>query len=115
MFLSFLWVWQVYLEKPGAPTVAELESMATLAEAKGVKVFMGYNKNVTKVRALHRVHIEDDAWGVWVLNHSQSYTVVISLGHAQMPVDPRPNFVPSLLLLSLLRRVPVFVFVFVCC
>jgi predicted dehydrogenase len=38
----------VYLEKPGAPTVAELESMAKEAEKAGVEVLMGYNKNVCK-------------------------------------------------------------------
>eukprot|EP00325_Prymnesiales_sp_UTEX-LB-985_P009956 CAMPEP_0174701018 /NCGR_PEP_ID=MMETSP1094-20130205/5787_1 /TAXON_ID=156173 /ORGANISM="Chrysochromulina brevifilum, Strain UTEX LB 985" /LENGTH=384 /DNA_ID=CAMNT_0015898597 /DNA_START=77 /DNA_END=1231 /DNA_ORIENTATION=+ len=37
----------VYLEKPGAPTVAELESMREYAKEKGVSVYMGYNKNVT--------------------------------------------------------------------
>lgn len=37
----------VYLEKPGAPTVAELEEMRAYAKEKGVSVFMGYNKNVT--------------------------------------------------------------------
>lgn len=38
----------IYLEKPGAPTVAELESMKTEADAAGVEVLMGYNKNVCK-------------------------------------------------------------------
>jgi len=38
----------VYLEKPGAPTVAELQSMAAEAEGAGVEVLMGYNKNVAK-------------------------------------------------------------------
>ena len=38
----------IYLEKPGAPTVAELEQMAKEAEAAGVEVLMGYNKNVCK-------------------------------------------------------------------
>jgi predicted dehydrogenase len=38
----------VYLEKPGAPTVTELEAMAKEAEGAGVKVLMGYNKNVCK-------------------------------------------------------------------
>ena len=38
----------VFLEKPGAPTVGELEDMASYASSKGVGVFMGYNKNVTK-------------------------------------------------------------------
>lgn len=38
----------IYLEKPGAPTVAELEQMKKEAEAAGVEVLMGYNKNVCK-------------------------------------------------------------------
>jgi len=38
----------VYLEKPGAPTVAELEQMAKESQAAGVEVLMGYNKNVAK-------------------------------------------------------------------
>lgn len=38
----------IYLEKPGAPTVAELEAMKEHAEAAGVEVLMGYNKNVCK-------------------------------------------------------------------
>jgi predicted dehydrogenase len=38
----------VYLEKPGAPTVAELEQMQKEAEDAGVEVLMGYNKNVCK-------------------------------------------------------------------
>lgn len=37
----------IYLEKPGAPTVQELENMQDLAKERNVKVFMGYNKNVT--------------------------------------------------------------------
>ncbi len=37
----------MYLEKPGAPTVAELEEMRAYAKSKGVPVYMGYNKNVT--------------------------------------------------------------------
>lgn len=36
----------VYLEKPGAPTVAELQKMKEEAAAAGVAVLMGYNKNV---------------------------------------------------------------------
>eukprot|EP00339_Tiarina_fusa_P023285 CAMPEP_0117011164 /NCGR_PEP_ID=MMETSP0472-20121206/9654_1 /TAXON_ID=693140 ORGANISM="Tiarina fusus, Strain LIS" /NCGR_SAMPLE_ID=MMETSP0472 /ASSEMBLY_ACC=CAM_ASM_000603 /LENGTH=368 /DNA_ID=CAMNT_0004713879 /DNA_START=37 /DNA_END=1143 /DNA_ORIENTATION=+ len=38
----------IYLEKPGAPTVAELEKMRDEAKAAGVAVLMGYNKNVCK-------------------------------------------------------------------
>jgi len=37
----------VYLEKPGAPSVKELEDMKSYAKSKGVPVYMGYNKNVT--------------------------------------------------------------------
>ena len=38
----------IYLEKPGAPTVAELEAMRDEAAGAGVEVLMGYNKNVCK-------------------------------------------------------------------
>jgi predicted dehydrogenase len=38
----------IFLEKPGAPTVAELQKMKDDAEAAGVGVLMGYNKNVCK-------------------------------------------------------------------
>jgi predicted dehydrogenase len=38
----------IYLEKPGAPTVAELSAMRDEAKAAGVTVLMGYNKNVCK-------------------------------------------------------------------
>jgi predicted dehydrogenase len=38
----------IYLEKPGAPTVAELEQMKKNADDAGVEVLMGYNKNVCK-------------------------------------------------------------------
>lgn len=36
----------ILLEKPGAPTVSELEAMATEARAKGIPVFMGFIKNI---------------------------------------------------------------------
>jgi len=38
----------IMLEKPGAPTVTELESMQAEAKDAGVEVLMGYNKNVCK-------------------------------------------------------------------
>jgi len=38
----------IYLEKPGAPSVAELEAMKKEAEKENVTVLMGYNKNVCK-------------------------------------------------------------------
>jgi predicted dehydrogenase len=37
----------IYLEKPGAPSVAALEEMKAEAVKEGVKVYIGYNKNVT--------------------------------------------------------------------
>jgi len=37
----------IYLEKPGASTVKELEEMKELADSNNVKVYLGYNKNVT--------------------------------------------------------------------
>jgi len=38
----------IYLEKPGAPSVAELSDMRAQASEAGVSVLMGYNKNVCK-------------------------------------------------------------------
>jgi len=38
----------IYLEKPGATTVAELETMKKQAAASNVEICMGYNKNVCK-------------------------------------------------------------------
>ena len=38
----------IYLEKPGATTVAELETMKKQAAAANVEICMGYNKNVCK-------------------------------------------------------------------
>jgi len=49
----------IYLEKPGAPTVTELEEMMGRASAHGVTVLMGYNKNVAKYVASVRKHAAD--------------------------------------------------------
>lgn len=38
----------IYLEKPGAPTVEELEGIRGLAVSANVPILMGYNKNVCK-------------------------------------------------------------------
>eukprot|EP00548_Thalassiothrix_antarctica_P004125 CAMPEP_0194144836 /NCGR_PEP_ID=MMETSP0152-20130528/13839_1 /TAXON_ID=1049557 /ORGANISM="Thalassiothrix antarctica, Strain L6-D1" /LENGTH=364 /DNA_ID=CAMNT_0038844849 /DNA_START=6 /DNA_END=1100 /DNA_ORIENTATION=- len=38
----------IYLEKPGAPSVTELENMRDRAKEKGITVLMGFNKNVAK-------------------------------------------------------------------
>lgn len=37
----------IYLEKPGAPTVRALKAMRDVAAAAGVRVYMGFNKNVS--------------------------------------------------------------------
>jgi len=42
----------IYLEKPGAPTVAELEEMDKYSKAKGVAVCMGFNRNYSKYVSL---------------------------------------------------------------
>merc|ERR1719197_1290426 len=50
----------VYLEKPGAPSVAELEDMESYAQANGVAVFMGFNRNFSKyVRQAHDFMTKD--------------------------------------------------------
>jgi predicted dehydrogenase len=44
----------IFLEKPGAPSLAELENMMNDAQNAGVNVFMGFNKNVSKYVAKTR-------------------------------------------------------------
>ena len=44
----------IFLEKPGAPSLAELEKMKNDAQKAGVNVFMGFNKNVSKYVAKTR-------------------------------------------------------------
>jgi predicted dehydrogenase len=44
----------IFLEKPGAPSLAELEKMMNDAQNAGVNVFMGFNKNVSKYVAKTR-------------------------------------------------------------
>jgi len=65
----------VYLEKPGAPTVAELEEMREYAKAKGVPVYMGYNKNVTPYvrKALEVAKQTPGSTTTYV--HNNAYTV----------------------------------------
>ena len=44
----------IYLEKPGAPTVAELQQMKDEAEKAGIEVLMGYNKvSLLVISSLH--------------------------------------------------------------
>lgn len=49
----------IYLEKPGAPTVGELEVMKGEAADAGVTVLMGYNKNVCKYVSNVRDYAKD--------------------------------------------------------
>jgi len=52
----------IYLEKPGAESVVELEAMEALAKEKGVSVFMGFNRNFSKyVRLAHEFMDKKDA------------------------------------------------------
>jgi predicted dehydrogenase len=64
----------VYLEKPGAPTVAELETMAAFADAHGAKVYMGYNKNVTKYVTLALACEAAHPGAVTAFHHNNTYT-----------------------------------------
>ena len=64
----------IYLEKPGAPTVAELEEMKAFAASKGVPVFMGYNKNVTPY-VLKALEFElANAGAMTTFVHNNAYT-----------------------------------------
>jgi len=65
----------IYLEKPGAPSVVELQEMADYAKSKGVKVYLGYNKNVTPYvqKALKKSRTVDGAHVQFV--HNNSYGV----------------------------------------
>lgn len=53
----------ILLEKPGAPSVAELESMAAFASDRGVPVFMGFIKNIAQYvsSALEVASANDDS------------------------------------------------------
>lgn len=66
----------IYLEKPGAPTVAELEKMRDEAAAAGVTVKMGYNKNVCKyvTRAREYADANDGSHVTFVSNNAYENT-----------------------------------------
>ena len=63
----------VFLEKPGAPTVAELESMQTAAKEKNVEVFMGFNKNVSSYLERARAFAEKEADANVTFLHNNNY------------------------------------------
>eukprot|EP01083_Nonionella_stella_P140474 430850_1 len=66
----------IYLEKPGAPTVAELQAMKEEAEEAGVEVLMGYNKNVCKyvTKARDFASTVDDGHVTFVSNNTYEPT-----------------------------------------
>ena len=64
----------IFLEKPGAPTVEELETMSAASTAAGVGVFMGFNKNVTKYVKMGREALAKVPGGEFTLVHHNSYT-----------------------------------------
>mmetsp|Transcript_15570 Transcript_15570/g.22992 ORF Transcript_15570/g.22992 Transcript_15570/m.22992 type:complete len:439 (-) Transcript_15570:257-1573(-) len=65
----------IFLEKPGAPTVAKLEEMKKLANSKGVKVYLGYNKNVTPY-VQKALKLSSEVPGSTVLfRHNNSYKI----------------------------------------
>jgi len=63
----------VFLEKPGAPTVGELERMKADAAAAGVEIFMGFNKNVTKYVTKGREALAKTPGGDFTLVHHNAY------------------------------------------
>lgn len=63
----------VFLEKPGAPTVSELEDMAAKGKAAGVETYMGYNKNVTEYVTKGREALAKVSDGHFVLVHHNAY------------------------------------------
>ena len=64
----------VYLEKPGAPTVGELEGMAEHAEAQGAAVYMGYNKCVTAYVTGALAAEKEHPGATTVYHHNNAYT-----------------------------------------
>lgn len=66
----------IYLEKPGAPTVTELETMKQKAADVGVTVLMGYNKNVCKYVSKVREHAAtvDNSHVTFVSNNTYENT-----------------------------------------
>jgi len=63
----------VYLEKPGAASVEELQSVADFAKANGVPVWMGYNKNVSGYIAKARAfacHAGDEVSSISLVHHN---------------------------------------------
>lgn len=62
----------VYLEKPGAPTVQELEQMNEKARKACVTVLMGFNKNVAKYSTKTREEAKKGGKVIFVHNNNYS-------------------------------------------
>jgi predicted dehydrogenase len=63
----------IFLEKPGAPSVAELELMKTKADEFGVSVFMGFNKNVSKFVSKTRAYAKSHPGTNVTFLHNNNY------------------------------------------
>jgi predicted dehydrogenase len=70
----------IYLEKPGAPTVAELEAMRETANSHNVTVLMGYNKNVCKFVTKAREYAREHGGHVTFVSNNSYENTPASLG-----------------------------------
>lgn len=63
----------IFLEKPGAPSVEELEIMKNNAQAMGVDVYMGFNKNVSKYQNKAREYAKNHQGMNVTFLHNNNY------------------------------------------
>eukprot|EP01082_Thalassiosira_pseudonana_P002678 g3125.t1 g3125 contig12:1473055-1474309(-) len=63
----------IFLEKPGAPSVSELNAMMESAKTKGVSVFMGFNKNVSKFATKAREYANNHPGTNVTFVHNNNY------------------------------------------
>lgn len=63
----------IFLEKPGAPSVSELEKMRDKAKDLGVSVFMGFNKNVSKFVSKSREYAKSHPKTKVTFLHNNNY------------------------------------------
>ena len=70
----------IYLEKPGAPTVTELEAMRDVAAAASVPVCMGYNKNVCKFVSMARNYAKEHGGQITFVSNNTYENTPESLG-----------------------------------
>ncbi len=64
----------IYLEKPGAPSVQELQDMHDMAHQHNIPVYLGYNKNVTSYIQKAVTLARQTPHSKLVLAHNNSYT-----------------------------------------